>query len=445
MKKLYFLLLALCLFTSANAQIINIPDANFKAKLLAASPNYYIAKNLSGSYFKIDVNNDGEIQLSEALEVSYLKVDAAGILSLNGIANFTNLKHLECQNNQLTSLDLINLINLEYLRCDTNYLNNLNVSGLIHLTHLLCNNNQLINIDFSGLISITHMICSNNQFTNLNLTGLANLINLSCDYNSQLTNLSVNGLSNLEYLYCSNNVELTTLNVSGLVNLQHFYFNNNSKLTSVDITGLNNLIRLECHDNRLTSLNCNGLTNLEVIICNNNELTSINLDGLVSLSALYVNDNLLTSLNLDDLVSLDNIYCYNNQLTSLYMKNGRYQLPFLNNNPNLVFICADDSEIEDVQYILNTLNYFNCQINSTCSIGLVKMYPNPVSDILKIVTNENEKINSINIYNTFGKLILIIPNAQNIKTVDVSNLSSGNYFIKINSDKGTSNTKFIKQ
>ena len=58
MKKIYFLLLAFAIFTSANAQIINFPDANFKAKLLAASSSNTIATNLSGAYFRIDVNNN---------------------------------------------------------------------------------------------------------------------------------------------------------------------------------------------------------------------------------------------------------------------------------------------------------------------------------------------------------------------------------------------------
>jgi hypothetical protein len=34
MKKLYFLLVALIFFTTTKAQIVDIPDANFKAKLL---------------------------------------------------------------------------------------------------------------------------------------------------------------------------------------------------------------------------------------------------------------------------------------------------------------------------------------------------------------------------------------------------------------------------
>ncbi|WP_366869723.1 T9SS type A sorting domain-containing protein, partial [Flavobacterium sp.] len=35
-------------------------------------------------------------------------------------------------------------------------------------------------------------------------------------------------------------------------------------------------------------------------------------------------------------------------------------------------------------------------------------------------------------------------NAQQTKTIDVSSLKTGNYFLKINSDKGTSSVKFVK-
>jgi hypothetical protein len=64
--------------------------------------------------------------------------------------------------------------------------------------------------------------------------------------------------------------------------------------------------------------------------------------------------------------------------------------------------------------------------------------------VLNISAKESIEVSSINIYNTLGQLVLVIPNAQNTKTVDVSSLTTGNYFIKINSDKGTSNTKFVK-
>ncbi len=73
------------------------------------------------------------------------------------------------------------------------------------------------------------------------------------------------------------------------------------------------------------------------------------------------------------------------------------------------------------------------------------VYPNPVESVLNITSKENIEVSSINIYNTLGQLVLVTPNAQNTKSVDVSSLTSGNYFIKINSDKGTSNIKFIKK
>ncbi|ESU18662.1 hypothetical protein FCR2A7T_20640 [Flavobacterium cauense R2A-7] len=73
------------------------------------------------------------------------------------------------------------------------------------------------------------------------------------------------------------------------------------------------------------------------------------------------------------------------------------------------------------------------------------VYPNPVNNVLNIETKQTIEVSSVSIYNQLGQLVLVIPNAKNTKSVDVSSLSSGNYFVKINSDKGTSNTKFIKK
>ena len=53
MKNLYILLIALFAFTISQAQIVNIPDANFKNALLNHIP-------------VIDLNGDSEIQISEA-------------------------------------------------------------------------------------------------------------------------------------------------------------------------------------------------------------------------------------------------------------------------------------------------------------------------------------------------------------------------------------------
>ncbi|WP_052257138.1 T9SS type A sorting domain-containing protein [Flavobacterium sp. AED] len=73
------------------------------------------------------------------------------------------------------------------------------------------------------------------------------------------------------------------------------------------------------------------------------------------------------------------------------------------------------------------------------------LYPNPAKSVLNISSKETIEVESISFYNTLGQLVLVIPNAEKVSKIDVSSLTAGNYFIKINSDKGTSNTRFIKE
>ena len=76
MKKLYFLVVLVISFAT-QAQIVNIPDANFKAKLLSASPYNGVAYNFSSSTNScyIDTNWDGEIQITEALAIRQLNLN----------------------------------------------------------------------------------------------------------------------------------------------------------------------------------------------------------------------------------------------------------------------------------------------------------------------------------------------------------------------------------
>ena len=60
----------------------------------------------------------------------------------------------------------------------------------------------------------------------------------------------------------------------------------------------------------------------------------------------------------------------------------------------------------------------------------VNIYPNPVKDVLII----DGEYTSANIYDVFGKLVLI---TKNQKTIDVSDLSNGVYFVNINNNKTT--------
>jgi len=73
------------------------------------------------------------------------------------------------------------------------------------------------------------------------------------------------------------------------------------------------------------------------------------------------------------------------------------------------------------------------------------IYPNPTSGVLNITSKQNIAMQSISIYNVLGQIVVSVPNTKGVNSVDVSSLSTGNYFIKVVSDKGISNTKFVKQ
>ena len=197
MKKLYFLVTTFLFITIANAQIVNIPDANFKAKLLQASTSNAVAQNSNNMNIKIDTNNDGEIQVSEALLVYRLNASYGDINDLTGIESFTNLQILYCYYNQLTVLNVSELNNLIDLRCYANQLTSLDVSELNNLTDLRCHVNQLTSLNVSGSTNLQFLDCSVNQLTTIDVSDLPNMKHLVC-MNNQLTTLFLKN-SNLEW------------------------------------------------------------------------------------------------------------------------------------------------------------------------------------------------------------------------------------------------------
>lgn len=388
MKKLYFLLLALFVYTGVNAQIINFPDANFKAKLIG----YGAAQDINGNIIAIDLNHDGQIEVNEALNVYKLIVNfytynGPYLTDLTGIEYFTNLKELHCSENHITFLNLTSLTNLELLHCNYNQLYSINVSGLTNLKRidcfanylttlniigannieiLHCDSNLLSSLNVSGLTNLKDLSCRNNNLSSLNVSGLFNLKDLDC-YANLLPALNLSGLTNLENLNCSAN-QLTTLDVSVSPNLKLLYCGSNL-LTVLDVSMLNTMHTLGVGGNPLIHFDVSGMENLGSLNCANSQLTSLNVSGCKNLGELNCQDNLLTSLDVSGCVNLFQFNCTYNQLVTLNLKNS-----FVTNynhyfgfNPTLQYICVDEDEMLDIQYKVYNLGYSNCQVNSYCS------------------------------------------------------------------------------
>lgn len=76
------------------------------------------------------------------------------------------------------------------------------------------------------------------------------------------------------------------------------------------------------------------------------------------------------------------------------------------------------------------------------SFSKLTIFPNPCADYFEIKTNDLEKNLQVSIYNTLGKLIIT---RENETTIDISKLSKGIYFVKINNGANVISKKIIKQ
>jgi len=109
-----------------------------------------------------------------------------------------------------------------------------------------------------------------------------------------------------------------------------------------------------------------------------------------------------------------------------------------------IFVHQDNRNpfIDNPQYVQDiwqndlSISEFNQPIN-------ISLYPNPVtSNTFQITTTTNL---DINIYNVLGKLVLAHKITPNDDDVDVSNLSSGIYLVKIKSKNQSVTKKLIRQ
>ncbi|MDR0363815.1 MAG: T9SS type A sorting domain-containing protein, partial [Bacteroidales bacterium] len=71
----------------------------------------------------------------------------------------------------------------------------------------------------------------------------------------------------------------------------------------------------------------------------------------------------------------------------------------------------------------------------------INIYPNPVTDKLYLDTELN--ISTYQIYDLYGRIIY--SSKTNIKELSTSGWASGVYFIRIETEKGTVDKRFIKQ
>ena len=171
MKKL--LLILLCLPFIGLGQQTYVPDDNFEQELI----------NLGYD----SVLDDSVVTANISAITGLLFIADKNITDLTGIEDFTDLEILNCENNQLTALDISNNINLNFL---------------------VCRNNNLYTLDLRN--------GNNNQFDSVWTYGNPNLTCISVD----------------DSIYSTNNWTVSIFSFP-VIDSQHYFSNNCSGTTSI--------------------------------------------------------------------------------------------------------------------------------------------------------------------------------------------------------------------
>ena len=199
-------------------ETVNIPDNNFEQALIDLGYDDII---------------DGKVAKCNIENVTNLDVSYRNIQDLTGIEYFTSLIILNCNNNNLSVLDISQNSAIEVLDCGYNQLNNLDISTNLNLIRLFSSNNNLATLNTSSNSNLEIVECNDNILTNLNLSLSSNLETLYCE-NNLIESLDLSNNSILKFFNCSSN-NLTYLNVQNgnNIDIQFFDSTNNPDLTCI--------------------------------------------------------------------------------------------------------------------------------------------------------------------------------------------------------------------
>jgi Leucine-rich repeat (LRR) protein len=309
-----------------------IPDLNFENKLISLGIDSGVT--------------DGKVLTNSIDKLTSLDVSSSSIADLTGIQDFVALQSLDCQKNNLTSLDLSKTGNLIAVNCTSNQLTNFINTNNLGLTHLYCSSNQLTSLDITKYTALTNLSFSSNKIASIDVSSNNLLVKLWC--NSNL----------LSELNITNNTSLIELNCA------------TNQITNLNVTKNTSLTKLYCFSNEITSLDVSQNIQLEWLMCHFNQLTSVDVSNNPKLDLLNCLNNKITSLDISKNPLITELACENNQLTYLNLKNGTntiLDMTYSNfaNNPNLKCIQVDDVNYSNANW--SNIKDSKSEYNTYCS------------------------------------------------------------------------------
>ena len=320
-------------YPGSDATVINadnFPDENFRN---------YVSSNF-------DSNNDLFLTTEERYAVTAINVDGKSISSLQGVELFTNLTKLECNNNNLQTLDIRYNKALKELHCSQNKLTELNVKNNQKLIVLSCFDNQLNELKLSWNTELENLSCGRNKLTSLSVKNNTKLATLDIEGNS-ITGIAMTDLvaslpnrtSTGDGVFRVSNSENTTDNEmtwnqvyrASYKGWQVMYWVGDGWVSypgsdAIEINDTNfpdekfrAYVAQESIDaNQDGFLNPQEIADVTVIDVKEKEISDLTGIGIfTALTYLYCGGNSLTSLDVSNCKALTYLNCVGNSLTSL--------------------------------------------------------------------------------------------------------------------------------
>ena len=335
-----------------------------------------------------DLDSDGEIDSLEANDVDQLIVTQQNIRSLGGIESFPNLSYLDFSHNNVW----------------------------VYLPQL---NPKL-------------------QF-------------LACNYN-HLTTLDIYQMPQLKYLYCEHNQIGIGMNFGGCPKLQevHLAYNQISIIGRYAGLRLDHVSTFSCHHNPLENDIFQDflqlMTHVEYVACGGSPLTSLDVSSLKKLKFLYCQKSQLAQLITDN-PKLQRLDCSENQLTSLDISHDLSLVDFnAKENAPLSSICIDSAQLslsgtwhKDVATQWNTCHAsFRSEAEETAPVATsFSFFPNPAHSVVHVTSTSQDA--NISVFDLHGNELLRTKG----EILDVSGLSPGVYFVRIEAGEEQKTQKLI--
>ena len=264
------------------------------------------------------------------------------------------------------------------------------------LTMLNCNGQQITSIDVSSSPNLRSLYCHNNLLEKIALSKASNLTDLDLSNNLFTNNISITTKRQpmLEYINIANN-ELTNNGTMGnfsfpAQNLQFVNISNN-KFVKVNFQNADLFSGLYCANNRISSIDLSDNATTSTLYASNNEIKTVKLAANNEMQQFIAPNNKLTTLDLSGSANLKTLNVSNNSLTNINYANVKLQTLECDNN-NLSFGSLPAAKYKPENY--------NIMPQAPLSIaGLMKKTENnvPYVDVCPSYAERNEEAYVINI------------------------------------------------